>query len=218
MGITLLDEYSDEIRRCLRLTLSNKTSNHSIKLGPNAKSRKLLNFSGEPDPDLWVALCNASLTEGDKYCFLLRLSFYEAEVGDSYWKCNDDAFMRNCYKFPFLWRLDCNEPMQLYQSSPTHEIERTLILEYVIFSSSGTWSLIKPIGQYAFLVGEDEFIAKVEKAVPNLNEDIRIFLRSIYLEFQYSPNSINIDAIKDIILPIYGAEEADNLLQKSGLV
>ena len=218
MAITLLDEYSDEIRHCLRLTLSNKTSIHSIKLGSNAKSRKLLNFSGEPDPDLWVALCNASLTEGDKCCFLLRLSFYEAEVGDSYWKCNDDAFMRNCYKFPFLWRLDCDEPMQLYQSSPTYEIERTLILEYVIFSSSGTWSLIKPIGQYAFLVGEDEFIAKVEKAVPNLNEDIRIFLRNIHLEFQYSPNSINIDAVRDIILPIYGAEEAENLLQESGLV
>ena len=108
--------------------------------------------------------------------------------------------------------------MQLYQSSPTYEIERTLILEYVIFSSSGTWSLIKPIGQYAFIVGEDEFMAKVEKAVPNLNEDISIFLRSIYLEFQDSPNSINIDAIRDIILPIYGAEEADNLLQKSGLM
>ena len=108
--------------------------------------------------------------------------------------------------------------MQLYQSSPTHEIERTLTLEYVIFSSSGTWSLIKPIGQYAFLVGEDEFIAKVEKAVPNLNEDIRIFLRNIYFEFQESPNSINIDAVRDIILPIYGAEEAENLLQESGLV
>lgn len=218
MAITLLDKYTDEIGHFLRLTLPNKTNIHSIKFGPNGTSRRVLNFSLEPDPALWTALCNASLIEGDKCCFLLRLSFYEAEVGDSYWNCNDDAFMRSCYKFPFLWRLDCDEPIQLYQSSPTYEIGRALILEYVIFSASGTWSLIKPMGQYAVLVGEDKFMAKLGKAVLGLNENIKVFLRNIYFELQDSPHSIDVDTVRDIILPIYGAEQADSLLQESGLV
>lgn len=114
--------------------------------------------------------------------------------------------------------LDCAEPMQLYQTSSAYEIDRTLILEYIIFSSSGTWGLIKPIGQYAILAGVNEFMTEVEKTIPNLSEHIETFLRNIYFESQESPGYIDADVIRRIILPIYGDKETERLLQESGLL
>lgn len=217
MGITLLDEYTDEIRRSLRLILSGGTTIDNPKFGPNARSRRLLYFSGGPEPELWIALCHASLGVGSAYCFLIRISFFASEVGNHYSRCNDDAFMQSHYQSPFLWQLDCNEPMQLFETSSTDDIDQALSVEYAIFSFNGTWGLIKPIGRHAILVGIDEFIAEVEKTVPDLNQQVEIFLGDLYLESQETP-PIDVDAVGREILPIYGEQESESLLRKSGLV
>lgn len=206
----LISDYSDDVQTSLRLLLADKSNLSILSFGNNAESIHLVTGS-VIDSELWKALCQSSLSIGEDTCYLLRLSFYESEVTDDIEKeFNNDIYMRSSYKHPFLWKIFCDKPSQFYDANSQEEIDRTLGLEYVLFSSNGKWGIIKPLGLGSFLVGTHEFVSQLKRKIKDLETQVIDYLSYLVEE---NGQMLDIKGLQLMLVSLYGEDKAHTLIE-----
>jgi hypothetical protein len=88
-------------------------------------------------------------------------------------------------------------------------------INYVIYLPQGKWELMRSHEDRALLSGSSEFINKVREFVPNLDEQVELFLQKF--QFISSMTGRKFDWLPKLLNHIYGEETAEKLLKEAGL-
>lgn len=95
------------------------------------------------------------------------------------------------------------------------------VSDYFIYSSSGKWGVLVSSAHYGLLGGSQEFIEGVRGAFPELDREVYDFLQywKNYRDDAVSRGHKSTlgDWLPVLLRHVYGAEEAENLLQETGL-
>lgn len=212
MSINELDEYSENIKKALRSILSNGSSLSNLRFGKSSEEKRILFFYGFPSKTLLTSLCSASIAISEYETYIIRLTMYarESNLDSSVENC--DSHMVQNYKSPFLWKLSCNSPDDLYGESIPLELKSTISMDYVIVSQNGRWGIIKPIGPIAFLAGEKEYFNILFKQSPELRNHVFDFLKYVKNMYDDPSNQFNMEAVRNTLRCVYDERQTDILV------
>lgn len=217
MTINELGEYSENIRKALRSILSDGSSLLNLKFGESIEEKRILFFYGFPDNTLLTSFCSASIAISEYEVYIIRLTMYERESNlDSSFE-NHDLYMFQHYRQPFLWKLSCDSPDDLYGDNIPSELKSTISMDYAIVSQNGRWGIIKPIGPIAFLAGDEEYFSFLFKQSPELRNHVFDFLKYVKNMYDDPSNQLNIEAVRNTLRCVYD-EEQTNILVSAILV
>ncbi len=217
MSVNELGEYSENIRKALRSVLSDGSSLLNLKFGESIEEKKILFFYGFPDNTLMTSFCNASIAISEHEIYIIRLTMYERESGLNSSFENHDSHMSQNYKQPFLWKLTCDSPDDLYGDNIPLELKSTISMDYAIVSENGRWGIIKPIGPIAFLAGDEEYFKILFKQTPELRNHVFDFLKYVKNIYDDPNSQFNIEAARNTLRCVYD-EEQTNILVSAILV
>lgn len=153
------------------------------------------------EPDLVEGLVAAASDLGDTNCYLINLFRDDKKPNDYYLslsELHDEYVGYSCNNIPTEEGLDID-----------------LWIEYVIYSAQGKWGLMVSHEHHGMLGGSSKFINKVREFVPNLDEQVYLFLKKLK-SISYSPHA-RLDWLPELLTHIYGQEKAEMLLKETGL-
>lgn len=153
------------------------------------------------EADLIEGLVAAASDLGDTNCYLTNLFRDDEKPNDYYLPLSElhDEYVGS----------SCNDV-------PTEEgLDLTCWIEYVIYSAGGKWGLMVSHEHHGMLGGSSEFINKVREFVPNLDEQVYLFLKKLK-SISYSPGA-KLDWISGLLTHVYKQEKAEKLLKEIGV-
>lgn len=170
---------------------------------PNITARRILYpLSFYLEQPFLQALIKAASSVGDTGCYLSRP-----------WLDSNEP--NHCY-------IPLSELLEGYVSSPGSEkligvqLEIELFTEYCLYSSQGKWGLLLCYDYYGVLGGSSQFIEQVRRVVPNLDEQVELFLRN-YQQEKADGAHLTLNWLPGLLAHVYGQETAKRLLRQTGL-
>ena len=153
-------------------------------------------------------LVEAAKKVGDQGCYLSRL----IEYGDNY---------DHCYILLSELSRFYASPSEFEQSISV-QLHMVLSPEYVLFSEQGKWGLLVA-EHFGVLGGSYEFIEKITKGLPNLQNQVYDWLNWIKNERmrtanQYLDGLPKLDWLLELLTHIYGPEVSLEMMRETGIL
>lgn len=152
------------------------------------------------EPTLIEGLIAAASELGEQNCYLTNLFLYEDTTNHYY------------LSLPELYEEYVNLSCKIL---PEERLDLDCWIEYVIYSEQGTWGLMVSHEHHGMLGGSSQFINKIREFVPDLDEQVNLFLKKLK-SISYSPGA-RLEWLPGLLTHVYGQQKAEILIQKTSL-
>ena len=151
-------------------------------------------------------------------------NYLESQLVEGLMAAASDLGEKNCF-FTDLW-LDTDKinyyllslsEFQEEQTGLSCNIDLDMRIMYITYSEKGTWGLMKSDECHGLLGGSARFINKVREFVPNLDNQVYLFLKKLQSLKRYNPGA-KLEWVPGLFTHVYGQKTADNLLKEVGLL
>jgi len=154
------------------------------------------------EPPLLDGLIAAASSIGDKGCYLTQLFPFDGHVNHCYILLeellgNDGYFC---------------EQEKLIEAGINMDFQA----EYVMYSERGLWGVMVSHEHHGMLGGSPKFIKKIHEVVPDLYEQVNLFLDKFQDLKAYGFNP-TLEWLPGLLTHVYGQETAERMLQETGL-
>ncbi len=154
------------------------------------------------EPPLLDGLIAAASSIGDKGCYLTQL-----------WQSK--GHVNHCY-IPIQELLGNDGYFCEHEKLVEAGINMNYIAEYVMYLERGLWGVMVSHEHHGILGGSPEFIEKIHELVPDLYEQVNLFLDRFQYFKAYGLNP-KLGWLPGLLTHVYGQETASRMLQETGL-
>ncbi|MEL4896597.1 hypothetical protein [Crocosphaera sp. Alani8] len=95
-------------------------------------------------------------------------------------------------------------------------IDFSFWIDYIIYSPQGTWGLMISHESHGMLGGSPQFINKIREFVPNLDNQIQLFLQKFQSIKRHIPGA-RLEWLPGLLTHVYGQKKGKKLLQEAEL-
>ena len=147
------------------------------------------------------ALVKAASIIGDVECYLSNLWEY-------------DQYGSHCY-------IPLSELLEFYTGSSEKarliDLQFNYGSEYVLYSGNAKWGLFVSHEYYGLLGGASDFISTFKQTCPNLNQQVKDFLKN-YHHLKLYGVGLTLEWLPGLLTYVYGKETAKKLLKEAELL